>query len=234
MNQVPDLSYSGRENLDAMKHAKNYNQYLIELIAQHAEGETILDFGAGAGTFAVPIAALKQNVVCVEPDAALQNALATARLQFYPGLGSVPLESLDSAYSLNVLEHIEDDYDVLVELGRRLRQGGKLLIYVPAFKLLFSAMDRHVGHFRRYRRARLEELLRQAGFEILFARYVDSIGFFVTLLYKLIGDRSGIISPRSVMLYDRLVFPLSKLADRVLGGLFGKNLVVVARKPARV
>jgi hypothetical protein len=75
-------------------------------------------------------------------------------------------------------------------------------------------------------------MAREVGFEIERAEYADSLGFFVTLLYKVIGSRAGDISSGSVRFYDRVVFPLSRLLDRVgLSRLFGKNLLAVMRRP---
>jgi hypothetical protein len=94
-------------------------------------------------------------------------------------------------------------------------------------------MDRHVGHFRRYRRKPLRQLLRTAGFDIEAAFYVDSLGFLATLAYKLFGSRSGSVSPGSVSIYDTLIFPLSRVVDVLTAGSFGKNLTVVAKKVDR-
>lgn len=222
--------YSGRENLESMKDAKNYNAFLLELLDNHAGTGAVLDFGAGVGTFAAPLTQRGRRVLCVEPDPDQRGVLAQAGLPAVAGLDAVPDESVDSIYTLNVLEHIEDDDTVLRELYRRLRPGGRLLIYVPAFQMLFTAMDRRVGHFRRYRNAALQGQVRAAGFEVERSRYVDSLGFFVTLLYKWVGSRSGVVDARSVRLYDRFVFPLSKICDSVLSGTLGKNIFVVARR----
>ena len=92
-------------------------------------------------------------------------------------------------------------------------------------------MDRKVGHFRRYRMGDLTARLVDAGFRVGTARYVDCLGFFVTLLYRFVGSRSGDINASSVRAYDRLVFPLSRALDRLFGPLFGKNLMIVGQRP---
>lgn len=106
-------------------------------------------------------------------------------------------------------------------------------MYVPAFQILYSQMDRHVGHFRRYRRKPLIHLLQTVGFEVNTAYYVDSLGFLATLVYKLVGDRSGSVSPGSVALYDSMIFPLSRIIDFLGVGSFGKNLAIVATKSSK-
>lgn len=224
----PESSYSGRENLEVMKHARNYNLYLLDLLREHAPPGNVLDFGAGAGTFAKPLADAGMEISCVEPDADLRCELAKQGLGSVSSLEEVPIGSVDYIYTLNVLEHIANDGEAIQALASRLRSGGKLLIYVPAFQLLFSSMDRNVGHFRRYRRRSLCQLVESAGLNVLESRYVDSAGFFATLLFKALGNASGEISPGSVTLYDRFAFPVSRIADFALGRVLGKNLLLVA------
>ncbi len=229
---APGDTYSGRDNLEAMKQATRYNAFLLQLIERHQSGTQLLDHGAGAGTFALPVSHGETRVLCMEPDAALREELARSGLQVAASLDDVAGASIDFAYTLNVLEHVEDDNEALVQLHRCLKPGGRLLVYVPAFQLLYSQMDEHVGHFRRYRRPALSRQLQAAGFVVHSAGYVDSLGFFASLLYKYLGDKSGRVSPGSVSFYDSLVFPVSRLVDLLSFGSFGKNLAIVAAKPA--
>lgn len=230
---VPDsnTSYGGRDNLEAMKKATRYNNFLIDLIRKYSIGSKAMDHGAGAGTFATPIAAGGMNVLCMEPDDGLRAELAQSGLEVAASLEEIPDYSVDYAYTLNVLEHIKDDREAITELYRCLKPGGRLLVYVPAFQVLYSQMDTHVGHFRRYRRKPLKRLLRDTGFDVGAAYYVDSLGCLATLVYKLVGDRSGSVSPGSVAFYDSVIFPISRIIDFLSIGSFGKNLTIVATKP---
>jgi len=231
---VPDsnTSYGGRDNLEAMKKATRYNNFLIDLIRKYSIGSKAMDHGAGAGTFATPIAAGGMNVLCMEPDDGLRAELAQSGLEVAASLEEIPDYSVDYAYTLNVLEHIKDDREAITELYRCLKPGGRLLVYVPAFQVLYSQMDTHVGHFRRYRRKPLKRLLRDTGFDVGAAYYVDSLGYLATLVYKLVGDRSGSVSPGSIAFYDSVIFPISRIIDWLSIGSFGKNLTIVATKPA--
>lgn len=224
-------AYSGRQNLEAMEEARNYNNYLLNLVLRHSSPGRVLDFGAGTGTFAKRMVTAGFDLLCVEPSPDLRSELEANGFTVVADVADVPTGSVDFVYTLNVLEHIERDEEALLECGRCLRPGGKLLIYVPAFQVLYSSMDRNVGHFRRYRRGDLVHKLEAAGFVVASVRYVDSLGFIASLVYKWLGDSSGSIDPRSVAIYDSVVFPASVVADRVLGGLFGKNLVAVATHP---
>lgn len=225
-------SLQGGENLEVMAEAVNYTAYLIGLIERHAgDAKRIADFGAGIGTFAEAMRKRGHTPVCIEPDHDRFAALVAAGFETVAGIDALAAGTLDYVYTLNVLEHIEDDLAALRAIHSRLRPGGRLLVYVPAFQCLYSAMDHIVGHQRRYRRSALVVLLRQAGFTVEQARYADCLGFPAALAYRFAGDSSGRLNPGAVKLYDRLIFPVSRLLDAVFAPVAGKNLLAVAQRP---
>ncbi len=224
-------SLIGHENLNIMQYAYNYNASLFALLQQLLpnDGE-ILDFGAGFGTFAKVLTSKGIAVTCVEPDPHAQETLQTFGLKVYSTLSKILDNQVEFAYSFNVLEHIEDDASVLVQLRKKIKPGGLLLLYVPAFPCLFTSMDQKVGHCRRYQKQEIYNRVINAGFEILDGRYADSIGFFCTLIYKLLDDGSGLLQVEKLRFYDRYLFPLNKIFDPILSKFFGKNLILIARK----
>jgi SAM-dependent methyltransferase len=230
---MAQIEYSGRDNLDVMAHAKNYNQFLLELVLKNVQpDQLIVDFGAGNGTFAAPLAKVHTQIVCVETDPTLCAALQNQGLTVVSDLAQLADGSVDYLYSLNVLEHIQDDQAVAKLWFKKLRPGGQLLVFVPAFQCLFTSMDHHVGHHRRYTRALLTQVLINAQFEITQSHYVDSLGVLATLLYKLLDQGSGQVNVRMLKIYDQWVFPLSRLIDQLTGSLAGKNVLVRAIKRA--
>ena len=115
-------------------------------------------------------------------------------------------------------------------LCRLLRPGGTLIIYVPAMRILFTSMDRLVGHVRRYGTGDLRALAQSQGMNTVRCHYCDPLGFFVTWLYKAVGSREGRVSPASIRTYDRHIFPLSRTIEPLTRGLFGKNALLIAQK----
>ena len=224
--------YGGTDNLEVMAEAVNYNRFLLDMVrSQLSSGDRALDIGAGIGTFAQALSEDGRDVTCFEPDASQRAHIESLGLPAIHNLDDVESSSFDLAYSINVLEHIDDDMGALAKWHDLIKPGGRLVIYVPAFQILFSGMDRKVGHFRRYRKNELQRKVESAGFDVLRTRYADSLGFFATLAYKMIGNGSGEINMRALVAYDRYVFPLSKLMDVPLGGILGKNVVLLARRP---
>jgi len=223
--------YSGTGNLEVMVEAVNYNAFLVSLIRSEAHtGETVLDFGAGIGTFAKVLAQEGHKVLCIEPDQRQREHIVQAGLTAFADISNLADRSIDLLYSLNVLEHIEDDVAVLRACHEKMRPGGRVLIYVPAFQVLYSSMDKLVGHFRRYTRGELAEKMHLAGFEVLKNEYVDSAGFLASLLFKAFGSDSGAINRNALIAYDRYAFPVSRLMDKLFKRWFGKNVLLLARR----
>ncbi|MBW9214093.1 class I SAM-dependent methyltransferase [Mumia sp. zg.B53] len=228
-----DFVYTGSDNLEVMADAVNYNRFLLDsVIGQVPSPEaSVLDFGAGAGTYADMMAERGIRPDVLEPDAGLQRLLTRKGHRVVDlAEGDVPAGGYDVVYTLNVLEHIKNDQEVCEQLAELLKSGGRLVVYVPAFDVLFTAMDEKVGHYRRYRRRQLERILSNAGLEIVESRYCDPAGFFATLAYRFAGSSGGSISPLGLKAYDRLVFPMSRALQRVTGRVFGKNVLVVATR----
>lgn len=226
--------YTGREELAQANLMPGYNAHIAGLFARAVrEDHIVLDFGAGTGTISelVHDVAHPARILCVEIDPDNVAELRGKGFDVVEDLGACATGSVDVVISSNVLEHVEDDLAVLRKLHACLRPGGRAVFWVPAFEILWTSMDDRVAHVRRYTRARLAEVFRRAGFTVEDCAYQDSLGFFVTLLFKLIGSRDGRVSDWSLKLYDRVLFPASRTCDRFCSRFLGKNLVIFARKP---
>lgn len=224
-------TYSGAGNLEVMEAAVNYNRFLLSEVQSLARpGERILEIGAGIGTFAKMLMRNGYSVHCVETDLEQAARIRDEGLFVVENVEEIPDRSIDYVYAVNVLEHIEGDLDALKQWWRKLVPGGRMMLYVPAFRLLFSSMDRKVGHVRRYRLSALRKMVREARFEVDRASYVDCAGFAITLVYKAVGDRSGGLNQKALTAYDRFIFPLSRLGDIFFGKLLGKNILLTAIK----
>lgn len=224
-------NYGGTDNLEIMQEAVRYNRFLEDLVLLHASpGDRVLDFGAGIGTFACSMRERGLDVQCVEVDPDQAELISRLEIPVVNSIEDIPDNSVDYIYSLNVLEHIEEDARVLSELSRCLTPAGKMLIYVPAMQFLFSSMDRKVGHYRRYSRGSLTQVVTRAGFNVKRSKYADSLGVLATLLYKLSNNQSGSINKAAVIAYDRIAFPISRLLDILFGRIIGKNVYAVLEK----
>jgi SAM-dependent methyltransferase len=223
--------FVGAENLELMENAVRYTAYVGKLVGDALPPTgNILEFGAGSGSQTSHVMSPEPRLTCVEINPDLQQVLRSRGYLSASSLDEVVPLSQACVYSINCLEHVENDADVLQAIRGLLQDNGKIVLYVPALQILFSSMDRLVGHHRRYERRKLIDLVSSAGFTVVEARYVDSFGVIPSLLYKLIPKTSGEPSARSIKIYDALLFPVSLFLDRFFGKAFGKNLFLVAVK----
>jgi SAM-dependent methyltransferase len=225
------LILSGSVNLEFMRLAQNYNKNLESLLSRNLSVEMpVLDFGAGAGEFAVRLSRLGFSVKTLEIERSLAMKLQNLGFENTETLTEIQDLSYSQIYSLNVLEHIENDEEAIGQLYSKLKSDGTLILYVPAFPILYSEMDKRVGHFRRYTKENLRDKLVQNGFEIQVLHHVDFLGFIATIFYKLIPNKNGSISFATIKFYDIFIFPLNAIFDKLFSRYCGKNLFVIARK----
>lgn len=225
-----DRAYSGREVLEALETAHKYNRYLSKLIRDASDSRDVVDFGAGSGTFAKRLRDDGCRVICIEPDSFQRQSLAAQGFETFATMDSFSDDSVAFLFSLNVLEHINDDRDALRKIYQKLKVGGCLLIYVPAFHCLWSSLDDKVCHYRRYTTRILGQLVREQGLSIDRLQYADSLGFFAALVFRILRKSPEALTAEAIGFYDRWVFPASRALDILLHRFFGKNVFVVCRK----
>ena len=197
------------------------------------DNENLLEFGAGTG-FLAQLFKVKFGIRpdCVELDPVLANLVRDKGFSCYRFLKDSK-RVYSAIYTSNVLEHIQDDSEILIELYGKLSPGGLIGIYVPAHQFLFSTMDEQIGHVRRYSKRGLLTKINNAGFQVKLVQYDDFLGFFASLAVKTIGykNKAKLGSARSLIVYDRFVYPVSQVLDRLgFKHLIGKNLLVIAEK----
>jgi ubiquinone/menaquinone biosynthesis C-methylase UbiE len=66
----------------------------------------------------------------------------------------------------DVLEHLENDEEILGSVLKMLKKGGKLMLTVPAERQLWSTTDLIAHHQRRYEMEELKQKLVKSGFQI--------------------------------------------------------------------
>jgi len=224
------------EVLAELEDAQNYAEWIVASVRPHVRGR-ILEVGAGQGTYSAVFADMG-TLTAIEPSEA-QSAALRERLLDHPtaqvwatGIEDLPEhEPFDSIVLLNVLEHIPDDRGALVTLHDALAEGGRLVLWVPAFELLYGDFDHRIGHYRRYRIGELRQRCTDAGLRIVDARYTNAPGFFAWLLVvRVLGLQPT--SGHLATLYDRWIVPLTRRVESWVRPPFGQSLLIVAERPA--
>lgn len=139
-------------------------------------GGRIADVGCGLGNFVAHfLAAGVETYLGVEPDADLRARfaerhrdprvrLAAASDATDPALAAeMRAAAVDTAFSVNVLEHIERDDLALKRMIEGTKEGGHICLLVPAHPFLYGTLDALDGHFRRYTKASLQKLVAEVG-----------------------------------------------------------------------
>ena len=219
----------------ALSEAVNYRAAIVEEFAPYLKGR-VLEVGAGIGQTTEAMLALPTvtEIVGLEPDPRFQQTfrerLPNIRLVAGTTSDLAEGEQYDGAIMVNVLEHIEHHQQELVRLHTLLKdKGGHLCILVPAREELYSDLDEYFGHFRRYDKPMLRELLIKAGFTIDSMFYFNFVGYFAWgIRYTLLRGMSFDIE--QVRLFDRKIFPLAhKCEKRFCRPPFGQSLIAIAR-----
>jgi SAM-dependent methyltransferase len=222
--------YSGVDVLEALESAHNYNDFLTRLIRESTESNELTDFGAGIGTFSKRLRTAGYQVKCIEPDQLQKEKLEEEGFETFVSITSIQDDSVSFIFSLNVFEHIEHDNIAIREVRQKLKPGGALLIYVPAFECLWTNLDDKLCHHRRYTKTTLRRLVEQEGLAIEHVRYADCLGFVAALVFRLLNRSASTVTATAVGFYDRWLFPLSRILDKVFGRWFGKNVYVLCKR----
>lgn len=240
MNDQP--SYEGRD-LEVMAFAENYHRWILQVFKPFL-GTRVVEVGAGTGSFSeLVLEHSLTSLSLVEPSAAMYEILsrrlnqpdAATRIKTYNTLFANVADQIklnqrpDSIIYVNVMEHIADDVAELRAIHRTLERDGRLFIFVPALPWLFGGFDKQIGHFRRYRRAELENKCLRAGFKILKSVYFDFAGIVPWgIKYRLL--KSDRLDPRAVKLYDKYVVPAARAIESRIEPPIGKNVLLIAEK----
>lgn len=235
---MPASPYIGSE-LELFAEAANWKKYLKAELSPYL-GESVLEVGAGlGGTTSFLCGGTARRWLCLEPDTGL-----AAELVSKIGSGALPgvCEALngtiadlgaddffDTILYVDVLEHIADDAGELRRAADRLRPAGRLVALSPAHQGLFSEFDREIGHFRRYSKTSLEAL-KPEGLQTLRLDYLDSAGLLASWGNRLLL-RQAMPTPAQVAVWDRVLVPVSRLLDPLLGRRLGKSVLAVWEKP---
>jgi SAM-dependent methyltransferase len=242
---VDDVTTGAQEDdlwaLRRLARARRLQDWMFSVLSPSAPGP-MLEIGAGIWTFsrrlldsgANPLLVIEPEDACVrELEKAFANdsrvEVVRELLPDSPTLASRP-RSFGYALCQNVLEHIEDDVAALAAVVDALEPGGELAVLVPAHPALYGRLDRNFGHFRRYTRGAVRELVSAAGAELTSLRSFNALG--VPGWWLSGKARAMDITDGALAVYEALVVPWRPIED-LLRPPVGLSLVARARKPGR-
>lgn len=211
---------------------------------------SFLEIGCGTGY-------VLSGIAQAYPDARLHGSeIFTAGLNFaadrQPTInfmqmeaGNIPfIDEFDAIGAFDVLEHIEDDEQVLVQMHDALKPRGVMLVTVPQHAWLWSPADDYACHVRRYSAKELHAKVKAAGFEIL-----RSTSFVSSLLPAMFASRMAQrrippkdadvtaelrIAPWLNYLFEKLLGAEVAMIRRGVNFPLGGSRLLVARKASSI
>ena len=236
------VDVEGLETLNVVAAADNFNKWMYNTIAPYCSGE-ILEIGSGTGNISdfflannhrICLSDIRENYCQLLEQKFRKNPNVIDIVQLdlvdpdFENKYSKFIGKFDTVFALNVVEHIEDDMLAIANCRKLLKDGGTLIILVPAYQWLYNNFDKELYHFRRYVKKSLSRLFIENKFKIVRAMSFNAfgiLGWFVT------GSvlKKKIIPSGQMKFYNKLV-PMFKLLDNILFKRIGLSVIVVGKK----
>jgi hypothetical protein len=208
---------------------------LVAAAAQQRGASMIVDIGAGSGMLGDW---MRESAPALRYRFQEPSELLDARLAARFGVAArhdeahaLPADCVVAM--LDVLEHIDDDVGALQRLVARMEAGSTLVVTVPALQWAYSSWDTQLGHFRRYSRREVRELLTLVGLEVESSSYL-----FPELLVLLPARklrravRQNVDFPKLSPRLNRLGYAISSTTAQMRRWWpLGTSVVAVAIKP---
>jgi len=202
----------------------------------------LVDIGCGVGSNLGFLQSL--GFIAIGMDSEIYSlSLAKRRLTAIPLINGdllrLPFKtnSVELIIATDILEHLQDDIRGIKEIHRVLKQEGKVVLTVPAFKFLWGIQDDVGKHQRRYSKKQLREKMEKEGFKILRFSYFNFFLFFPILLSRrfihLFGlriDSENRINFPLINFFLRGIFSLESSMLKYFSFPFGVSIYCVAEK----
>lgn len=173
----------------------NLHDHAAALFQQYVQPNAeVLDVGAGAGAFSQRLVDLgyKVSALDTDPDKWLPRAIPFLRLDIDSGIAASVERTFDAACCLEVIEHVENPWNLLREIYSVLKPGGYLLLSTPNVTSFLSRAifvmtgrfhqfddgDLSYGHINPVSVFELEHAAQKLGWEVLEVREGGSLSVF--------------------------------------------------------
>lgn len=238
----------GRQTMSsALPEAENYHRYLYTSLRKHL-GSRVWEIGSGYGQYTQMLLQDQKSVLASDIDQEMLVRLATLRqsnsskleVKFVDLYKQETIENCcrfkpDSILCLNVLEHIETDWQCLKQINECLAGPLRAIFLTPAHAMLYGFMDKEAGHFRRYTRRTLSEAFSKADWQVKSSFYmnpVGGLGWFVQ--NRLLPEpKGGLDAPTvnsKIRLFNQYALPVTKALEPLSRNFFGQSVVVIAER----
>jgi 2-polyprenyl-3-methyl-5-hydroxy-6-metoxy-1,4-benzoquinol methylase len=235
-----EIDAEGKETLDVISNANNFNKWMFDTIRPYCKGK-IIEIGSGIGNISKYFINTHQDITLTDIR---ENYLAALKTKFGKSVTEIKLMDLtnpdfdsqyhdllntfDTVFALNVVEHIKEDNIAIANGKKLLKDGGHIIILVPAYQSLYNQFDIELQHFRRYNIKTLSALFIGNRIEIIHKQYFNLVGIIGWFISGKI-QKNKTIPGGQMKLYNLLV-PLLKFADLISFNRAGLSVIIVGKK----
>jgi hypothetical protein len=226
------IYYPGWE-LKFFDNSENFRRYQFQLFKSFIKGNTA-EIGPGNGMNLGFYFSKPKRIDLYEPSNNLYKTLKKRfskkkKIKIFNKKFTFVKKKYHSILYLDVLEHIKEDQIEIKNAYKCLEKNGYLIINVPAFNHLYSKFDKDVGHCKRYKKKDFEDLFSFIKKQKIKYVYYDCIGYFLSLMSKILINDYKKNFEKKIKLWDSLIF-ISKIFDIIFFNKFGKSLLVIIKK----
>ena len=222
--------------------------YLVKVNLMKSGVTNFLEIGCGTGDFIGNLKTFRHlkltgSEIYVSGLLYAKKRLPDIKFIQYDVTKGVIGEKFNLIAAFDVIEHIEGDNQALSNIHNMLSPGGRLIVSVPQYAFLWSAVDDLVMHKRRYSRKELVSKLLANGFKINRVTSFVFTPFPLMLISRLLDKKKDVSLSAADALESRVVFPkiINMILDWIMkvdellirAGLnlpFGGTLIAVAEK----
>jgi SAM-dependent methyltransferase len=208
---------------------KARRSYILQIVKKLSKNKSILDIGCSTGVLLNDLKNIgfcEKNLYGIDIS---QKAITSCknsgiRNAFVMDGQEITLnKKMDVIIASDCLEHIKEDTKALENWYSLLKDGGLLIVFVPAYKTLWSEHDEVNMHFRRYTRRELRDKLLKTGFLVIKASYWNFFLFFPVLLMRMLsrifnkkGKRKNTGDLQGVGMFNGVLYKLLIIENVVL------------------
>jgi SAM-dependent methyltransferase len=226
------MDYPGLE-LENFDKAVIWRKYIYFLLKRYIK-KNVLEVGAGTGSFTRNYEREINKITISDCDEKNFN-LCLKKFSDRKNITVVKscIREINNNFNtilyLNVLEHIEKDFQEINDALDKLENNGHLIILVPAHNKLYSKFDKAIGHIKRYDMIFFKTLdLKNSKIQDLY--YLDCMGYFLYFLNKIFFKEEIYPSKFKIFIWDKFFTPISIILDKLLNYKFGKNIMCIIKK----
>jgi len=226
---------------DSNKDFRNSN--LFCLVASLVTGKNVVDIGCGDASFLGILRVRGKHIVGIEPSSGMRTLAAKLNPEVVVISGKAEevdvllQKPVDSIVMIDVLEHIKKDIEQVKKVRTSLKKNGEFVFVVPSHPFLYGKKDKQIGHYRRYSKKSLQDLLTANGFRIQYIRHWNALGILPYIVSEKILRRSLNLRLRrdtktgvlAGILRKGLHFWFKRVENNLNFG-FGLSIIGVARK----